>query len=89
MQNVKRYISNCKCARIKVKRDKRPSLLHLLLILARFYQHLTIDFIKCLLNEQSYDSILIIINKLDKKATFIHYYKIIIAKDLANFFLIN
>ncbi|EKD20950.1 retrotransposon protein, putative, Ty3-gypsy subclass [Drepanopeziza brunnea f. sp. 'multigermtubi' MB_m1] len=50
-----RYIANCKCAKMKAKRDKTLGLLVPLLILARANQHLTMDFTELPLDEEGHD----------------------------------
>ncbi|EKD17763.1 polymerase [Drepanopeziza brunnea f. sp. 'multigermtubi' MB_m1] len=87
--DVTRYISNCKCARMKAKRDKTPGLLVPLPIPARPNQHLTVDFTELPLDEDSYDFALVIVCRLSKRSVTLPCHKEVTAKDLAVLFLTN
>ncbi|EKD19704.1 hypothetical protein MBM_01656 [Drepanopeziza brunnea f. sp. 'multigermtubi' MB_m1] len=83
-----RYIANCKCARMKAKRDKTPGLLVPLPIPARTNQHLTMDFTELPLDEEGYDFGLVIVDRLSKRSITIPCHKNITAKGLADLFFV-
>ena len=86
--DVARYVANYSYSRQKAKRDKTPGFLHPLLIPARLYQHLIIDFTKLLLDKHGYNFAIVIIDRLSKKPVLILYNDIITAKGIAIFFLV-
>ncbi|CAL3971561.1 unnamed protein product, partial [Diplocarpon coronariae] len=53
--DVGTYIQNCRCSRMKARRDKTPGFLQPLPIPERAYQHLTMDFTELPLDELGYD----------------------------------
>ncbi|KAK6585011.1 hypothetical protein PZA11_003235 [Diplocarpon coronariae] len=87
--DVGTYIQNCRCSRMKARRDKTPGFLQPLPIPERAYQHLTMDFTELPLDELGYDFALVIIDRLSKKAVSIPCYKTVDAKGLAELFLIH
>lgn len=87
--DVGRYIANCRCIRMKARRDKTPGLLKPLPIPARPYQHLTMDFTELPLDEEGHDFALVVMCRLLKKPVSIPCNKTITAKGLADLFLIH
>ena len=85
--DVGRFISNCACARKKVRRDKTPGLLHPLPIPARPYQHLTMDFTELPIDENGYDFAFVIMDRLTKKSVSVPCHKTITAKQMAELFI--
>ncbi|CAL3966035.1 unnamed protein product [Diplocarpon coronariae] len=85
----KTRLLNCRCSRMKARRDKTPGFLQPLPIPERAYQHLTMDFTELPLDELGYDFALVIIDRLSKKAVSIPCYKTVDAKGLAELFLIH
>lgn len=71
-QTVKDYVAACEvCAQAKSEHCKLPSLLQPLPILPTAWHTISLDFIEGLPKSKSYDTILVVIDKLTKYAHFI------------------
>jgi hypothetical protein len=69
---VKKYVQLCTtCMRVKPKRHKPYGLLKQLLIHEHPWDSISMDFIETLPNSNSYNSILVIVNRLMKQGIFI------------------
>ena len=71
-----RYLKVCHlCKRIKVYREEKHDLLKSLLILERYFQEISIDFItsllECTRNGRVYEHVMIVVDRLFKKKKFI------------------
>src|ERR1035437_6478167 len=87
-KDIDRYRDNCHtCRRSHVLKDKKPGLLYPLLVLNRPWQHVSVDFKKCLKNKNGYNIIAIFVNRLGKRLITILVRDTVIAKELAPFFL--
>ena len=87
--DIQRYISNCRCTRMKARRDKTPGFLKPLPIPSRPYQHLTMDFTELPLDEDGHDFALVVMDRLSKKPLSVPCHKTITAKGLAALFLVH
>lgn len=88
-QDIAQYIRNCyTCRRAHVPRDCIPGFLYPLLVLDRLWQHVTMDFKSMLKDKHGYDIIYIVIDCLSKQSISIPCYKTIIAKDIAQLFVL-
>jgi len=69
---VKDYVANCVvCAQAKSEHCKLPGLLHPLPVPPSAWHTISLDFIEGLPKSKSYDTILVVIDKLTKYAHFI------------------
>ena len=67
------YIQNCHiCRRTKAPKDQYNSLLKPLLILTYSWTDITLDFVTKLLHNNSYNAVLMIIDRLTKKNIIFH-----------------
>ena len=87
--DVATYIHNCRCARMKARRDRTPGFLNPLPVPERPYQHLTMDFTEVPLDEEGYDFALVIMDRLSKKPVALPCNRTINAKGLAELFLVH
>jgi transposase InsO family protein len=87
-KHIERYIANCHtCRRSHVSRDKKPGLLHPLLVPDRPWQHITVDFKKCPESRTNYNIVAIFVDRLSKRPITIPVQDTITAKELAPLFL--
>jgi hypothetical protein len=71
-ESIKHYISACEvCAKAKTEHSRLPGLLHPLPIPKKAWQTISLDFIEGLPKSKSYNTILVVIDKLTKYAHFI------------------
>jgi hypothetical protein len=71
-EDVKKYVSACQvCAQAKSEHCRLPGLLQLLPIPERAWHTVSMDFIEGLPKSKSFDTILVVIDKLTKYAHFI------------------
>jgi len=85
---VETYITNCqKCRCSTVFQNKTPGYLHPLPILQRPWQHFIIDFKSFFVDEEGYNAILVVMNRLSKQSITVLYYKTIDFRQLAELFL--
>lgn len=69
---IKTYVNNCEvCAKAKSEHSRLPSLLHPLPIPDHSWHVISLDFIEGLPKSKSFDTILVVIDKLTKYAHFI------------------
>lgn len=87
--DITRYIANCRCSRMKARRDKTPGFLHPLPIPARPYQHLTMDFTELPPDADGYDFAFVVVDRLSKKPLSLPCHRDITAKGMAKLFLAN
>lgn len=86
--DIEQYIRNCHtCRRTHVPRDKTPGLLHPLPIPLRPWQHISIDFKSFPPSKRSFDSILVVVDRLGKRPVSIPCYKTTTARELAALFI--
>jgi len=85
---VKDYVSSCtSCRRAKVPRHRPYSLLKQLLIPARPWHSISMDFIKQLPSFNGFTSILVVVDCLSKQGIFIPTYDTITSPELAKLFV--
>jgi len=71
------------CKRAHVARDKTPGQLHPLPIPERSWQHVAMDFKSFPKHKQGFDTIFVVIDRLNKQSTSIPCLKTTTAKDVA------
>ena len=72
-----------------VLRDKKLGFLHLLLVLDRPWQHITVDFKKCPESKASHNIVAIFVDKLGKRPITIPVQDTVTARELAPLFLLH
>src|ERR1035437_10396285 len=86
-KDIDRYRDNCyTCRRSHVLRDKKPGLLHPLPVPDRPWQHVLVDFKKCLESKNGHNIVAIFVNRLGKRPITILVRDTVIVKELAPFF---
>ena len=86
--DVARYVRNCQsCRRANVSRDKTPGLLQPLPVPHRPWQHITMDFTEGPKTKNGFDNILVIVDRLSKRAISVPCHKTVTSKETANLFL--
>ncbi len=86
--DIDRYIRNCStCRRTTVPRDKTPGLLKPLPIPDRPWQHVSMDFHEMPPDRDGYDTVMVIVDRLGKRAFSIPCKKTITAKETAECFI--
>jgi hypothetical protein len=88
-ESIKHYISSCEvCAKAKTDHSRLPGLLYPLPIPKKAWQTISLDFIEGLPKSKSYNTILVVIDKLTKYAHFIllshPYTAMIVAQQFLN-----
>jgi hypothetical protein len=73
---------------LHVFRDKKPGFLHPLLVPDRPWQHIIVDFKKCLESKAGYNIVAIFVDRLGKRLIIILVRDTIIARELALLFLL-
>jgi len=74
---------------LHVLRDKKLGFLHLLLVPDRPWQHMTVDFKKCLKSKASYNIVAIFVDRLGKRPITIPVQDTVTARELALLFLLH
>ena len=88
--DIEQFVRNCHaCRRSTVLRDKTPSLLHLLPIADRPWQHLSVDFKSFPKDRRGFDTIAVFVNRFGKRPISIPCYRTVDAPELARLYLIH
>jgi transposase InsO family protein len=89
-RDIARYIRNCHtCRRTTTPRDLPPGLLQSLPIPERPWQHISMDFKSFPKDENGFDTVYVVIDRLGKRAYSIPCHKTTTAKDMARLFISN
>jgi len=89
-QDINQYIRNCHtCRRTTTPRDLPPGLLQPLPIPERPWQHISIDFKSFPRDQNGFDMVYVVVDRLGKRAYLIPCQKTATAKDMARLFISN